>query len=340
MFTKIRWRGTGQSLLLMVSWLCLLATVTAQRYPDSAEAGTGGNNQIIGNVFLPSGQRVGRPIRVRLFTSTKGDMTTMTTDDGAFSFRRLATGTYTVVIDGEKDYEAVSQSVYIVQAIRGGPPGVYTLDFRLKLKPGIESKPGVIDSRLAKVPAPALEPYNKALELAKRGNSKSAIEELKKATAAYPDFMLAFNELGVQYLKLGEFDKADEALRSALKIEPDAFEPLMNHGIALVRRERYSEAEPELRAALKQKEQSAVAHYYLGRALAYMQVYDEAEQELQTALKLGGDEMKEGHRYLAAIYNVRGDKKRAIAELEIYLKLTPNSKDADHIRELIRQLKQ
>src|SRR5439155_1218755 len=84
------------------------------------------------------------------------------------------------------------------------------------------------------------------------------------------------------------------------------------------------------------KDQSAVGHYYLGRALAYLQRYDEAEQELNSAIKLGGDEMKEAHRYLAAIYNVRGDKKRAISELETYLKLAPNSKDADHIRQLIR----
>src|SRR2546430_13144427 len=47
---------------------------------------------IVGNVYLPSGQRVDRPIRVRLFTSTRGDTTTMTSDNGAFSFRRLATG--------------------------------------------------------------------------------------------------------------------------------------------------------------------------------------------------------------------------------------------------------
>ena len=67
--------------------------------------------------------------------------------------------------------------------------------------------------------------------------------------------MLALNELGVEYLKLGELEKADDALRSALKIDPEAFEPLMNHDITLVRMERYQDAEPELRQALREKRQ-------------------------------------------------------------------------------------
>ena len=113
----------------------------------------------------------------------------------------------------------------------------------------------------------------------------------------------------------------------------------MNHGIALVRLNRFAEAVPELRAAIKQKDKSPIGHFYLGRALAYQQRYDEGEKELILALQLGGDEMKESHRYLAAIYNVRGDKQRAISELETYLKLAPNSKDADHIRQLIKDLR-
>src|SRR5947207_15558187 len=102
-----------------------------------------------------------------------------------------------------------------------------------------------------------LEPYNKALDFSKRGNAKGAIEQLKKPLIAYPDFMLALNELGVKYLKLGELEKADDALRSALKIDPEAFEPLMNHDITIVRMERYQDAEPELRQALRENDKSA-----------------------------------------------------------------------------------
>src|SRR2546425_8414828 len=118
MFSTLSSKLALRILLILVSSCFLITSVRGQKYPDSGEAGTGGNNMILGNVFLPTGQRVDRPIRVRLLTMTRGDMTTMTTNDGSFSFRRLATGTYTVVIDGEEDYEPVSQSVFILQATR------------------------------------------------------------------------------------------------------------------------------------------------------------------------------------------------------------------------------
>src|SRR5438067_12987780 len=165
-----------------------------------------------------------------------------------------------MVIDAEKDYERASQAVYIVQALRGGSAGIFTADFRLRLKSNDDAKAEVVDSRLAEIPAHALEPYNKALDFSKRGNAKGALEQLKKHLIAYPDFMLPLNELGVRYLKLGELEKADDALRSALKIDLEAFEPLMNHDITLVRMERYQDAEPELRQALREKDKSAVAN--------------------------------------------------------------------------------
>jgi len=319
--------------------LCFVVPVTAQMIPPSeGDTGLGGANTITGMVLVPSGQRLERRITIRLQTMTRGDRVTMTDDYGKFAFQGLVSGDYTVVIDKEKEYEPYSQQVQVRQ-FRGFPPQLYNLNIRLEFKGRVEAKPGVLSADLANVPRRALEFYNKALEQSQAGKNKDAIEQLKQAISEYPSFMLAFNELGVQYLRLGELEKAEQSLRSALKLKPDGFEPLMNHGIALVRLNRFDEAEPELRAALKQKDQSAVGHFYLGRALAYLQRYDEAEKELNTAIQLGGDEMKEAHRYLAGIYNARGDKKRAISELETYLKLAPNSKDADHLRQLIRDLR-
>ena len=145
--------------------------------------------------------------------------------------------------------------------------------------------------------------------------------------------------MGVQYQRLDQLDKAEESLKSALEITSDAFATLVNYGIVLVRLKRFAEAETELRLAIKQKDQSAVAHFYLGRALAYSGKFDEAKKELNVSLDFGGDEMKEAHRYLAGVYNALGDKQRAIAELETYLKVAPKSEDAPQIRELIRKLK-
>jgi tetratricopeptide (TPR) repeat protein len=296
---------------------------------------------IQGTLLFPTGQRVDRPISVRLSTITRGDIRTMTDTNGNFSFRRLSPGTYTIVIDAEKDYETVNQPTTIIQAGRsvGSVEEIIPVQIRLKLKSGGTTKPGVVHADLANVPKPALDLYNKAIELAQAGKHKAAVEKLNQAIAAHPVFMLALNELGVQYMALGELEKADESLLSALKISPEAFAPLANHGIVLVRLKKFPEAEIDLRNALKVNDQSAIARFYLGRALAYQGRFDEAEKELNSAITLGGDQMKEAHRYLGAIYHARGDNERAIEQLEIYLRIAPKAEDAEQVRQLIKQLK-
>lgn len=344
MFSLLPFRIAFRSFLIAFSCLCLIGTASAQRIgleSDTADAGTGGSFIIHGTLLFPSGQRVDRPMRIRLFTMQRGEISTMTDTNGNFSFRRLKPGNYTLLIDGDKDYENVNHPINIVQAGRSvsSTESIIPVHVRLKTKASGGMKPEVVHADLVNVPKPALELYTSALKLAQDGKNKAAIDKLNQALSAHPNFMLAFNELGVQYQRVGELEKANEALQSALKISPTSFAPLVNHGIVLVRLKRYAEAEVDLRAALKENDQSAIAHFYLGRALAYLGRFDEAEKELNTAVTLGGDQMKEAHRYLGAIYHSRGDTERAIAQLETYLRIAPKAEDADAVRQLIKQLK-
>ncbi len=319
--------------------LCFVVPVTAQMIPPSeGDTGLGGANSITGMVLVPSGQRLERRITIRLQTMTRGDRVTMTDDYGKFAFQGLVSGDYTVVIDKEKEYEPYSQQVQVRQ-FRGFPPQLYNLNIRLEFKGRAEAKPGVIDAELAKIPKQALDMYNQAIELAKNGDRPGAILQLQGVVAEYPEFMLAYNEMGVQYMKLNDLQKSDEALQKALKIDAKAFMPLMNRGIVLVMLRRYADAEPLLREAVKMKSDQAVGHYFLGQAVAYLGNFDEAEKELSAAVKLGGDEMKEAHRLLAIIYSNRGDKKQAIVELETYLRLAPTTPDAEQLRKVILKLK-
>jgi tetratricopeptide (TPR) repeat protein len=281
-------------------------------------------------------------MKIRLYTAQRGEVTTLTDTNGRFLFRRLSPGQYTIVIDGEKDYETVNEQTNIIQAGRSlaSTEEIIPVQIRLRAKPVDSVRPEVVHAELANVPKPALELYNSALKLAQENKNKAAIEKLNQAIAAHPDFMLAYNELGVQYQKTGDLDKADEALQSALKISPTSFAPLVNHGIVLVRRKKYADAEADLRAAIKENDKSAIAHFYLGRALAYLGNFDDAEKELTAAITLGGEQMKEAYRYLGAIYHARGDDAKAIAQLETYLKVAPKADDADAVRQLIRQLKE
>jgi Flp pilus assembly protein TadD len=264
----------------------------------------------------------------------KGDRVTTTDDKGTFAFRGVPKGDYVVLVEKEEGFEPFSQNVS-VSAFSGDP----YLVIRLRLKGEAKSEPGVVNAELANVPQKALTTYQKALQSAQAGNNKAAVEELKQAISEYPEFMLAFNELGLQYLKLGELDKADEALAKALKLAPDSATPLLTHGVLLAVQGKFNLAVTELQIALKQRDQSAIGHLYLGQSLAILGRYADAESHLTRAIELGGDEVKDAHRFLGAIYFQRGEREKGVTEFETYLRLAPKAKDAEQVREMIRKNK-
>ncbi|HEX6188808.1 MAG TPA: tetratricopeptide repeat protein [Pyrinomonadaceae bacterium] len=295
-------------------------------------------NSIVGTVFAPSGRPVESRVLLRLSTATRGDRNFTTNQTGNFAFRGLPPGSYTVTIDKEADYKPVTQTVDIIQ-FRGAPAQTYTLNIRLQFKDRTVLKPAVLNVEFLNVPKKALAHYDSAIEHSRKGNHLAAVEALKQATAEYPLFTQAFNELGVQYLKLGRLPEADQALQSALKIDPDSFAAIINRGIVNFMMKRYGEAVPLLRKALQKDARSAVGHYFLGQALANLGLFEDAEKELLASLELGKEEMKEAHRILAIIYASRGARKQAAKELEAYLKLAPEAPDAKKLKETIRILR-
>lgn len=305
---------------------------------DGTNTQWGGNHFIVGTVFGPSGTRIDTKMRLRLTALGRGEMIAMTDDSGRFIFTRLPAGSYTVSIDDDKDYDAVSQSVEISHS-GGSSPQSYAISLRLVDKKKPIARPAVIRSENAGVSKKAVDLYLKAKEFAALNDHKAAIEQLKLAIADYPTFLDAHNELGIQYLKLNELDTAVEMLTAALKIKPNAFEPQINLGIALFRLKRYRDAETSLRAAIGLKDRSAVAHYYLGRTLTNLERYDDAEKELNEAILTGGTGMNEAHRMLATLFITKGDDRRAIGSLETYLNLVPDARDAEELRKVIVQLK-
>ena len=97
MFSPLAFRSPLQSLLIVVSCLCLAGVASAQRASiesDTADLGTGGLYVIQGTLVFPSGTRMDRPYRVRLATPTRGGFSTMTDTNGRFLFRKLAPRCY------------------------------------------------------------------------------------------------------------------------------------------------------------------------------------------------------------------------------------------------------
>ena len=83
-----------------------------------------------------------------------------------------------------------------------------------------------------------------------------------------------------------------------------------------------------------------IPHYYLGLLYIQRKAYDPAQAQLETAKQLKGDRnFPLLHRYLGGIYVIKNLNKLAIAELDTYITLDPNSRDADRIRHTISELR-
>ena len=189
------------------------------------------------------------------------------------------------------------------------------------------------------IPKPALRAYNRSVNLLKAGRTQQAIEELKRAIAIFPEYVKAYNDLGVAYIKLDRIEEAIRALEKSAALDPGAFNPRLNLGIANVRRQDFAGAEPHLRLAAAIDASVPLAHLYLGITLWKTGRADEAEDELLKALSLGDSDIAIAHYYLGQLYARRDRLAEAVAELEAYLKYKPEAADAQRAREQIAELR-
>lgn len=346
LFTRYR-----LSFLLVTFVLFLSATVSyAQNTSGTFASGTVGNEQIEGRVFFPPGANSSvRPV-VKLRSLSAPEVTGVTDPDGNFRFTHLRPDDYTVIVEAGDAYEKASDTVAIgtsgpvpAQGIPGqyAVPVVYQVQIYLKPKRLTASESAAAsDAAFANVAIQARDLFREALENSRAGNYVKAIEQLKSAISQSPRFALAYNELAVQYLKMGRGAQAVETLKEALIINPEDFTLRMNYGIALLNQKKFEAAERELRLAIqKSNADPPVTRYYLGLALMAQQKFEAAQTEFEGVVKNGGDRLALAHRYLGGIYWRSKRYNAAAAELEKYLKLEPTVPDSEKIRATIKDLR-
>lgn len=341
LFFKRAWRNwlifpmAGVIILVGSSVLFAQGGVGSTRgLPDSS----GGSSMLEGRVFLPSGERAGHGITVKLEGNMIGTRTAITDGDGSFVFRSLPSSDYSLVVDGGPEFAVLRQTVTIQGtaggAIVGNPGQVYSYDLHL-----IPKGAAIDEQKLfAGVPKEAVADYKKAAQFAQAGNSKKAVEHLNAALAVYPTFPLALSDLGTLYLKLGEIEKLAEAMDRLLKLSPDDSRAHLNLGIALYNQKKFPEAETHLRRAVELNSTGPTAHYYLGMTLISIRNYREAEKEMELAISNGGANLALAHKFLGGLY-LGSKNPKAADELEKYLKLDPKAADAERIKGTIKDLR-
>src|SRR5471030_2793086 len=128
----------------------------------------------------------------------------------------------------------------------------------------------------------------------------------RQAIEAKPEFVDAYNNLGMLLKGLGSLTEAEAIYRQLLSIRPDLAEASNNLGAVLYDLGRLRDAEAAYRHALVIRANYAQAHYNLGIVLYDLRRWHEAESAYRQALVLSPD---------AGAYNNLGNVLKELARL-------------------------
>jgi len=121
---------------------------------------------------------------------------------------------------------------------------------------------------------------------AARGADAEAVECYEQVLKIKPRHLLARNNLGVAFCKLGDYQEAEKHFRRAVGIQPTYADAQFNLGTALRSIGQIAESEEPLRRAIKLSPKHKAAQASLGLTLIMMGRLDEARESFEKVLKL------------------------------------------------------
>jgi type IV pilus assembly protein PilF len=121
-----------------------------------------------------------------------------------------------------------------------------------------------------------------------RGQTDIALEEIRLALVAKPDFADAYNLRGLVYASMEDVPKAEDSFRRALQINPRDADVMHNWGWVMCRQGRYAEADAMFERALAQPRYTGVPRTLLARGACQARDgrWEEAERTLSRAYEL------------------------------------------------------
>jgi Flp pilus assembly protein TadD len=314
-------------------------------YTSNHAAAYQNKNSISGHVFNPSRLPLDN-IYVELlndFYSTVGQV--KTDGSGRFYFPGLPDGNYKVRVKPYgTDYMEETRDVQLatVSIIAGGGAVSEQVDFYLKVRAdanlGPLGAPGVVFAQ--NVPKEAQKLYEAGVASLRDKKEKEGFESLKRSLEIFPDYYLALDRLGTEYAVRGFNEAAFVLLTTAVEVNPRSFSSTYGLGMAQYNMKLTDQAIESLKKANDLYGKNVGAQAYLGMAFKRAGKLAEAEKTFKLANELGGGKVANVHWQLAGLYSDQKRYQEAATELELFLKNQPESRDAEKIKQTIKQLRE
>jgi tetratricopeptide (TPR) repeat protein len=191
------------------------------------------------------------------------------------------------------------------------------------------------------VPEQARKEYELgAQQLGRIGLEKEGVETLKKAIEIFPTYFDALELLGTEYVKQRDYEAAIPVLTKAIEVNRRGYQSLYALSVAQFNLKQLHEAIESMRRAITLNQKSVAANLWMGMLLRQYGNLIDAEIYLKEADQLAEAKSPDVHWQLALLYNELKRYKEAADELEIFLKVQPDSKDTELIKKLIKRFRE
>jgi tetratricopeptide (TPR) repeat protein len=315
---------------------------TTNRDTGAATRAPAAQHTIRGKIFLPSGGIPDQRMRVVLELTTGGvAQETFSDSIGNFEFRQMPSNSYKVVVPSDhQNFEAASETVEVF----GNFSRTFSIQIYLQAKgdDALKTKDRILTvAEMQEVPKAAKKFYEQGLKRAKENKPADAVQQFEEALKIFPDYLLALNKMGEQYLALEQPAKAEEIFENAIKVNGKYPLARINLGMLYFKAKQYDPAIAQLEEALHSDDSYPMAHLYLGLTLMEKQPpeVDRAERELTKAVDLGGKEFGYVRLHLFNLNLRRQNLDKAAVQLEAYLRESPNAPNAPQVRDMLGKLK-
>jgi tetratricopeptide (TPR) repeat protein len=270
---------------------------------------------------------------------------TKTDGSGRFIFRGVSQGRFQIrVLPLGTEYEEQTQEAELYGIGASGRAITDNLqkDFYLNLrKAGSVSSTGNGAIFVQEIPGEAKTLFQKALSDLERNRVEAGVEGLEKALILFPTYYLALEKLGLIYATQQKYEKALDVFGKAVEVNSRSFNGWYGLSYAHYALRQWETAVEAAQKAVSLNSNSQDALLFLGLSLRQAKRYEEAEKWLKQADKITKGLSPDVHWNLALLY--AHNLKRyndAANELELYLKTSPDTSQAENIKKLIRRFRE
>jgi tetratricopeptide (TPR) repeat protein len=301
---------------------------------------------VVGHIRIVRGDTPPRPVLVSIEVHGAPMESVYSDASGTFGFHGLPPDPYYVVVNDE-NYEAVRRLAVIDPATLS--PTVY-LDISLIPKKidkeasenprqPAGSNPNLVDIReySERFPKAAVKEFTKGLSADRSGRREEAIRHYQKAITIAPDFYIAHNNLGSDFVSKSDFVAARNEFEQVVRLNHSDADAFFNLSNVCMLTGHLADAQHYLDEGLRRQPESAVGQFFLGSLNIRLKKLPEAEDALRKAIQLD-PQMAQPRLQLVNLLLQLGRKSDAESLLRDFLSAFPENSFSTQARQVLQRL--